>query len=121
MKTTTLIARVKRTQLFLDMGQKSGKQQQCVGRKRSDQHPPPRALALPVHTAAQTVEASSRVLYSGRIKLKSGYICDVWLVTPPYSGPLTGGCVCVCVCGDLGVCDQFGCFVTCVTFFFHGG
>ena len=87
MKTTTLIARVKHTQLFLDMGQKSGKQQQrALAECAVDQHPPPRAVALPVHTAAQTVEASSRVLYSGRIKLKSGYICDVWLVARPLLG-----------------------------------
>jgi hypothetical protein len=43
------------------------------------------------------------------------------LVTPPLLGTADRSRLRVCVCGDdLGVCDQFGCFVTCVTFFFHG-
>ena len=71
---------------------------------RSDQHPPPRAVALPVHTAAQTFEASSRVLYSGRIKLKSGYICDVLLVTPPLLGTADRSRLRVCVCVVIWVC-----------------
>ena len=61
MKTTTLIARVKDTQLFFHMGQKSGKHQHSVGRMRN---PPPLCASRSlVHThrasdSKQTVGAS---------------------------------------------------------------
>lgn len=66
MKTTTLIARVKHRQLFLDMGQKSGKQQlrwRNAHTLTGTFTPPQRLRVACAHRAADCRGAHPRVLY----------------------------------------------------------